>query len=309
MSNLGIKKHAGRYIQIAIGCLIVCLGFNLFIIPAHLLTGGISGVALIVYYLTGLPVGMQNLAYNLPILYLAYRVFGKLYAWDTIVGTVVLSLILDATHFMVDWNVTQDGMLSAIFGGVMAGIGFGMIFRANANTGGLDVVGAVAKKFYSLDVGTVVFLLNFVIVMASAWMFSVDEALYTLVSIYVTAALTNRVAAGLNREKSIFIVSPAAEKICQDIMENVHRGVTYIEGKGGFAREHKDILFIVVRLTQVSRVKTIVDHYDPQAFMIVSDTSEVSGKGFTLECESYQDARRKWQEEQEKQKFLHNEHD
>ena len=309
MSNLGIKKHAGRYIQIVLGCLIVCLGFNLFIIPAHVLTGGISGVALIIYYLTGLPVGMQNLAYNLPILYLAYRVFGKLYAWDTIVGTVVLSLILDATHFMVDWNVTNDGMLSAIFGGVMAGIGFGMIFRANANTGGLDVVGAVAKKFYSLDVGTVVFILNFVIVMASAWMFSVDEALYTLVSIYVTAELTNRVAAGLNREKSIFIVSPAAEKICQDIMENVHRGVTYIEGKGGFAREHKDILFIVVRLTQVSRVKTIVDHYDPQAFMIVSDTSEVSGKGFTLECESYQDARRKWQEEQEKQKLLHNEHD
>lgn len=309
MSKMEIKKHMGRYIQIILGCFIVCLGFNLFIIPAHLLTGGISGIALIVYYLTGLPVGAQNLLYNLPILYLAYRVFGKLYAWDTIVGTAVLSIILDATHFMVDWNITGDGMLCAIFGGVLAGIGFGMIFRANANTGGLDVVGAVAKKFYSLDVGTVVFVLNFIIVMASAWMFSVNEALYTLVSIYVTAELTNRVAAGLNREKSIFIVSPAAEQICQDIMENVHRGVTYLEGQGGFAKERKDILFIVVRLTQVSRVKTIVDHYDPQAFMIVSDTSEVSGKGFTLECESYADARRKWQEAQEKQKELMDGHE
>lgn len=304
MNKVEMKKHAVRYIQIALGCLTVCLGFNLFIIPAHLLTGGISGIALIIYYLTGLPVGMQNLAYNLPILYLAYRVFGKLYAWDTIVGTVVLSAIWDATHFLVEWNITNDGMLCAIFGGVMAGIGFGMIFRANANTGGLDVVGAVAKKFYSLDVGTVIFVMNFIIVMASAWMFSVNEALYTLVSIYVTAELTNRVAAGLNREKSIFIVSPAAEQICQDIMENVHRGVTFLEGKGGFARERKEILFIVVRLTQVSRVKTIVDHYDPQAFMIISDTSEVSGKGFTLESESYQDARRKWKEEKEKQKTL-----
>lgn len=309
MSKMEIKKHMGRYIQIILGCFIVCLGFNLFIIPAHLLTGGISGIALIIYYLTGLPVGAQNLLYNLPILYLAYRVFGKLYAWDTIVGTAVLSIILDTTHFMVDWNLTGDGMLCAIFGGVLAGIGFGMIFRANANTGGLDVVGAVAKKFYSLDVGTVVFVLNFIIVMASAWMFSVNEALYTLVSIYVTAELTNRVAAGFNREKSIFIVSPAAEQICQDIMENVHRGVTYLEGKGGFAKERKDILFIVVRLTQVSRVKTIVDHYDPQAFMIVSDTSEVSGKGFTLECESYADARRKWQEAQEKQKELMDGHE
>ena len=304
MTRNKLKKQLARYTQITLGALIVCLGFNLFIIPAHLLTGGLSGVALIIYYLTGLPVGMQNIVYNLPILYLAYRVFGRLYAWDTIVGTVVLSLILDATHFMVSWNITQDGMLNAIFGGVMAGIGFGIIFRANANTGGLDVVGAVAKKFYSLDIGTRIFVMNFVIVMASAWMFNIDEALYTLVSIYVTAELTNRVAPGLNREKSIFIVSPAAQQICQDIMENVHRGVTYLEGKGGFAREHKDILFIVVRLTQVSRVKAIVDHYDSQAFMIVSDTSEVSGKGFTLECESYQDARAKWLEEQERQREI-----
>lgn len=304
MTKNELRKQTVRYIQITLGALIVCLGFNLFIIPAHLLTGGISGIALIIYYLTDLPVGMQNIVYNLPILYLAYKVFGRLYAWDTVVGTVVLSLILDATHFLVDWNITQDGMLNAIFGGVMAGIGFGIIFRANANTGGLDVVGAVVKKFYSVDMGTVIFLMNFIIVMSSAWMFNIDEALYTLVSIYVTAELTNRVAAGLNREKSIFIVSPAAEQICQDIMENVHRGVTFLEGKGGFAQEHKDILFIVVRLTQVSRVKAIVDHYDRQAFMIVSDTSEVSGKGFTLECESYQDARRKWQEEQKRHKEL-----
>lgn len=291
------KKHAMRYAQITLGCFIICMGFNLFIIPAHLLTGGISGIALIIYYLTGMPVGAQNLAYNLPIIYLAYRVFGKLYAWDTIVGTALLSIILDLTHFMVAWNITGDGMLSAIFGGVLAGIGFGIIFRANANTGGLDVVAAVMKKYYLLDVGTAVFVMNFIIVMASVWMFSVNEALYTLVSIYVTAELTNRMAAGLNREKSIMIISPAAEQICQDIMENVHRGVTYIDGRGGFANERKDILFIVVRLTQVSRVKTIVDHYDRQAFMIVSDTSEVSGKGFTIECESYQEAKRRWLEQ------------
>ncbi len=297
--SLELKKHLLRYIQIAVGCLIVCLGFNLFIIPAHLLTGGISGIALIIYYLTGLPVGVQNFVYNLPIIYLAYRVFGKLYVWDTIVGTVVLSFFLDMTHFLVNWHITQDAMLSAVFGGVMAGVGFGTVFRANANTGGLDVVGAVAKKFYSIDMGTVVFILNFIIVMASAWMFSIDEALFTLVSIYVTAELTNRVAAGLNREKSIVIISPEAERICQDIMQNVHRGVTYLEGRGGFSKAHKEILFVVVRLTQVSRVKTIVEHYDKQAFMIVSDTSEVSGKGFTLKCESYEDAVRKWQEQQQ----------
>ena len=113
--------------------------------------------------------------------------------------------------------------------------------------------------------------------------------------------MTNRVAAGLNREKSIFIVSPQAKAICSDIMENVHRGATFLDGRGGLAEEPKNILFVVVSLTQVSRVKTIVAHHDPQAFMIVSDTSEVSGKGFTLACESYEDARRKWQQTHEKQ--------
>ena len=279
-----VRKHLQRYLQITLGCLVTCLGFNLFLIPAHLLTGGLSGLALIVY--------------NLPIIYLAYRVFGRLYAWDTIVGTVVLSVILDATHFMVAWQVAEDPMLCAIFGGVLAGIGFGLVFRANANTGGLDVVAAVVKKYYALDVGTVVFVLNFIIVMSSAFMFTLQEALFTLVAIYVTAELTNRVTAGLNREKSVMVISPQAQIISRELMQEIGHGTTFLDGRGGFAGERKDILFMVVRLTQVSRVKTIVNHFDPQAFMIVSDTSEVRGKGFTLACESYESARAKWEEEQ-----------
>ncbi len=296
-----IRKHALRYIQVTLGCFITCMGFNLFLIPAHLLTGGISGIALIIYYLTGLPVGMQNLVYNLPILYVAYRVFGRLYALDTILGTVALSIILDATHFLVDWQVATDPMLCSIFGGVLAGIGFGLVFRANANTGGLDVIGAVVKKYYSYDVGTVIFVLNLIIVMSSAFMFTLQEALFTLVAIYVTAELTNRVTAGLNREKSILIISPAAQDISKEIMESIGHGTTFIDGRGGFAGEPKNILFAVVRLTEVSRVKAIATHYDPQAFMIVSDTSEVSGKGFTLACESYESARQKYEEALEMQ--------
>ncbi|MDY6268109.1 MAG: YitT family protein [Selenomonadaceae bacterium] len=297
VTNIDFRRHAIRYAQIVLGCLVIALGFNLFLIPAHLLTGGLSGVAIIIYYLTGLPVGAQNLVYNIPILYLAYRVFGRHYAIDTIVGTAVLSVFLDATSFLIDWAICPDLFLNAVFGAVLSGIGFGIVFRVNANTGGLDVVGAVVKKFYAVDVGTVIFALNAVIVAASAFLFTIEEALFTMISIYVIAEFTNRVAAGFNREKSIVIISPMAETICQDIMENVHRGVTYIDGRGGFTQEPKGILFVVVNLTQVGRVKIIAQHHDPQAFMIVSDTSEVSGKGFTLECETYEDAKRKWEEQ------------
>lgn len=291
-----------RYAQIVLGALLTSLGYNLFLIPAHLLTGGISGIAIVIYYLTGLPVGAQNFVYNLPILYLAYRVFGRHYAFDTIFGTVVLSVLLDLTHFVVDWNVCANIVLNSVFGGVLTGIGFGMVFRVNANTGGLDVVGAVVKKYYAIDMGTVVFVLNFLIVAGSAFVCTLEEMLFTFISIYVIAELTNRVAAGLNREKSIVIISGEAEKICNDIMENVHRGVTYLDGRGGLTKEPRGILFAVVSLTQVGRVKTIVRHHDPQAFMIVSDTSEVTGKGFTLECESYADAKRKWEEQKARQR-------
>lgn len=297
-----VARHIVRYAQIVLGALLTSLGYNLFLIPAHLLTGGISGIAIVSYYLTGLPVGAQNFVYNLPILYLAYRVFGRHYAFDTIFGTVVLSVLLDLTHFVVDWNVCANIVLNSVFGGVLTGIGFGMVFRVNANTGGLDVVGAVVKKYYAIDMGTVVFVLNFLIVAGSAFVCTLEEMLFTFISIYVIAELTNRVAAGLNREKSIVIISGEAEKICTDIMENVHRGVTYLDGRGGLTKEPRGILFAVVSLTQVGRVKTIVRHHDPQAFMIVSDTSEVTGKGFTLECESYADAKRKWEEQKARQR-------
>ncbi|ORT99302.1 hypothetical protein D081_2031 [Anaerovibrio sp. JC8] len=279
-----------RLFQILLGCLVAALGFNLFLIPGHLLTGGISGVSLIVYYITALPVGIQNLVYNLPILFLAYRIFGKRYFMDTIIGTVAFSIILDMTAFVIGWKVCANPILNAVFGGVLSGIGFGLVFRANANTGGLDVLGAIIKKYYSVDMGTAVAVLNFAIVMASAFMFELEEALLSIVGIYATAELTNRVAAGFNREKSIIIISPKAKEICGDIMSQVHRGVTYIDGRGGMSEARCDVLFTVVRLTQVAQVKEIVDQHDPLAFMIVSDTSEVSGRGFTIECESYEAA-------------------
>ncbi len=294
------RDHAGRYFQITLGCLLVSAAFDLFLIPAHLMTGGISGIALIITYLTGLPVGAQNLVYNLPILYLAYRALGKLYAWDTIVGTVILSVLIDAMSFMVGWQIIDDAMLNAIFGGVVAGIGFGIVFRANANTGGLDVFAAVAKKYYSLDVGNVVFILNFLIVAASMFIFDIKTGLFSIVGIYLMGEFTNRVAAGFNREKSIVIISPKCQEICREIMENVHRGATYIQGAGGFAREPKELLYVVVKLTQVSRVKIIVHHYDPHAFLIISDASEVQGEGFTFKGEKYEDVRRKWIEANER---------
>ena len=295
-----LRQELSRYAMIFFGCFFCSWGYDLFLIPAHLMAGGLSGVAIIVYYLIGWPIGLQLLVYNLPILFLAYRVFGWHYAVDTILGTVLFSLCVDWMSFLSEYRVVGDVMLNAIFGGVLAGVGYGLIFRGRANSGGIDVVGAVVKKYYSFDMGSVVFVLNLGIILLGVRLFDVETALFTLVSIYLTAALTNRVVAGFNREKQIIVISPQAEEIAARIMARIGRGVTVLDGRGAFTRERKDILFIIASLTQVSTVKFIVDSFDPAAFMIVSDTSEVTGRGFTMENRLQMEQRRHLEELRQK---------
>ena len=273
--------YCKRYFAIVAGCLIGACGFNIFLIPLHLQAGGLSGIAIIFHYLWNWPIGVQLLFLNVPVVFLAYRVFGRLYALDTILGTVIFSICIDATNFLSEAVLVDDPMLGAIFGGVLAGIGFGIVFRTNANTGGLDVVGAVIKKYYSYDIGSVIFALNGSIVLISVWLFDLKTALFSFVAIYATGEVTNRVVAGFNREKSILLISPQAAYIASAIMQDVNRGVTFIEGRGAYTGQRKDILFIVVSLTQVSKIKMIANAIDPEAFMIVSDASEVLGRGFT----------------------------
>lgn len=274
--------HFRRYAQIFIGCLVSGIAMNIFLIPSQLLSGGISGIAIILYYLFGLPIGVQLIIYNLPVVYLSYKVFGKLYAVDTIIGMTLFSFCIDATSFLGAYTVIDNRMLGSIFGGVLSGIGFGIIFRADSNTGGLDVIGAVIKKFYSFDVGTAVFALNLVVVLIGIFIFDMNTGLYTLICMYVSAEITNKVVAGFNRKKSIMIISPNAEQIAPLIMQYLHRGVTFFHGEGAFTRQEKNIMFVVVRLTQVGKIKSIVHSLDPAAFMIISDASEVAGRGFTI---------------------------
>lgn len=277
-----LDTHLWRYVKICVGSFIAGLGYSAFIIPANLLASGLSGIAVIVYYLTGLPIGMQLIVYNIPIVYVAYRVFGKLYAIDTIIGTVLLSVGIDATRFVGNYHLVADPMLNAIFGGVLVGIGCGIVFRANSNGGGFDVIGAVAKKYYSLDLGTVVFAFNLIIILVGIGLFNVSIGLFTLISMYIVGEVTNKVVAGFNRKKLIIIVSPLAELMAGSIMQYLGRGVTFMYGQGAYSHKERKVIFVVVSLTQVSKIKLIVNALDPTAFIIITDTSEVTGHGFTL---------------------------
>ena len=263
------------YIANFVGSVIAAIGINGFFIPQHLLSSGIGGVAIMVYYATGLPVGTGNFIMNIPVLIACYRFMGRRYTILAIIGTIMYSALIDATSFFADFNLIHDPMTAAIMGGILNGIGMGIIYRYNGNTGGLDVIGAIAKKFYNLEMGNVVMGLNTFVLMGAAYMFNLELAVLTFISSYVSAFVTNKVVVGLNQRKAITIVTVRPEQMAGVIMRY------FLNGKGAYTLQDKQIIYTVIKLTEVSKIKEIVNKVDPYAFMTINDVSDVFGSGFS----------------------------
>ncbi len=210
----------------------------------------------------------------------AWKTLGHGYTVDVIIGTGIFSLCLDLTRFLNAYAPVNDIMLAAIFGGVFNGIGYGIVFRMNGSTGGFDIVGAIAKKYYSLNMGGVIFAFNCMIMCVAAFLFGVAPAMFTLICMYMNAMVTDKVIAGFNSRKAVLIVSDRAQQIADGIME-VGRGVTFLHGQGAFTRKERNVVFVVVKLTQVSKIKLIAHAVDPHAFMIIMSANEVMGRGFS----------------------------
>lgn len=277
-----MRNKLWQYFFVALGAILAACSINLFLVPHHLLSGGVSGLAIILYYLFKLPIGIQIFAMNIPLLYAAYRFLGKEYAIVTIYGTILFSAAVDATGFLANWQVLDDALISSITGGVLSGLGSGLIFRVNGSAGGLDIVAGIVKKYYSLNFGVVGFAINCVIMLVAGALFGVKLAILTLISMFVSANITDKVVEGFNRKKTIYIVSYNTDEIAQAILNEVGRGATILHGEGAFTRQEKRIIFVVVSLTQIAKIKFLVQAADPSAFMIVQDAAEVMGRGFTL---------------------------
>lgn len=270
-----------RYAGITAGCLIASCSINLFLVPSHLLTGGATGIAIIVYYLSALPIGLQTFLYNIPLLAAAWKTLGRGYTFDVVIGTAIFSFCLDLTRFLNAYAPVNDVMLAAIFGGVFNGIGYGLVFRMNGSTGGFDIIGAIVKKYYSLNMGGVIFSFNCLIMLAAAFLFGVAPAMFTLICMYMNAMVTDKIIAGFNSRKAVLIVSNHSETIAEAIME-VGRGVTFLHGQGAFTRRERNVVFVVVTLTQVARIKMLTNAIDRDAFMIIMSANEVMGRGFSM---------------------------
>lgn len=276
-----MKHQVKRYLTITLGTCISGIALNAFFLPHHLLSGGITGLGMILYYLSGWQVSITNILFNIPLFILAYKLMSRNYFLSGIYGTVALSFWLHVFSPLNGMVPVHDAMLSCIAGGVMHGIGLGTLYRVGGSTGGTDIIGAIVQKFYSISIGTTGFAINFVLLCSGAFFFGLEPALYTLVAYFAVAKVSNAFTDGFDYKKNVFIISEQNEAIAEAIIKIVGRGVTYIEGEGAFTHQHRKMIFCVVKLTQIAKVKQLVKEYDPYAFMIIQDANDVFGRGFT----------------------------
>lgn len=274
---------AYRLLMIAVGSLVSSVGINSFLLPHHMLSGGATGIAMIVYFLARLPVGVMVLLLNIPLFYAAYRYMDREYVLVSAYGIVVFSVALMVTQPLARLQAVDDTMLAAIFGGVLSGIGGGLVFRVNGSTGGTDIVAAILKRYCAFNVGMVSFGINLVIVSVSSLLFGLKPALFTLIAMFISGRVTDNVVEGINRKKTVTIISEHSEEIAQAILSQLGRGVTFLSGAGAYTRQEKRVVFAVVTTMELAKIKFIVEDIDPQAFMIVNEAAEVLGRGFNCQ--------------------------
>ena len=260
---------------IALGSVICAVAVNGILIPRQFFGAGFTGLSLLIHYLApSLPLAVLYLILNVPLFALGWMHVGRRFFLYSIAGVLIYSGALAWIHISVP---IHDKILSAILAGIIMGTGSGIILRSLGSAGGLDILSVILLKRFSIRLGTTMLALNSLILGAGAVLFSLEGALYTLIYIYVNSYMVNLVVMGLSQRKAILIISSQWEKIAQEIMDKVHRGVTIIRGQGGYSGQERRIIYTVTALQELPRVKLLIRDVDPDGFVVISDTLEVMG--------------------------------
>lgn len=256
----------------------MALGLSAFIIPNKIVDGGVTGLSILIHYLTGLPVGWLILAINIPIFLVGIRYVGWRFGLRSLLGVLAISLAVEATSHLP--AVTDDLLLASVFGGIVEGVGMGLVLRSQGSLGGTDILAVVFSHLMGFTVGELLLGIDILIIGTAAVVFDVERAMYALITIFVASRLVDAVQEGLNHTKTMLIVSDQAEAIAGRILTDLERGVTYLNGQGAYSGEPKRVIYTVITRAEIARVKSIVWELDRDAFVTVSDAHEVLGEGF-----------------------------
>jgi uncharacterized membrane-anchored protein YitT (DUF2179 family) len=267
-----------EYIYILIGSAVVAIGFNLFLLPNRVASGGVSGISTIFDSLFAWEPAFVQWAFNIPLFIAGVIFLGKQYGVKTLIGTLFLPFVVFLTRDMEP--ATLDPLLGALFGGVVVGIGLGLAFRGNASTGGTDLAAQIVNKFTGLSLGTCVALIDGMIVIAAAFVFDLEGGLYALIGLFATSKTIDLVQVGFGYSKMAIIITNKQDEVSKGIFEKIDRGVTRLSAVGGYTDDERPILMCVVDQTEFTKLKQLVKSIDASAFVVVMDASEVLGEGF-----------------------------
>jgi uncharacterized membrane-anchored protein YitT (DUF2179 family) len=278
------RSLAFEYFQIALGSFIGAVGLSMFLVPNKVAAGGISGLATVLHHLFGLPVGLTMLALNLPLFVMALLVLGKGFGAKTLIGTLLFSVFTELTKEFS--AITQDLLLSSVYGGLILGVGLGLVFKARGTTGGSDLASMLIHHFIpSVSIGQGIFLVDFFVIAFDGIAFNWELAMYSWIALFVSSKVIDLLQEGINYAKAVYIISNHIEVISKKISDEMQRGVTLLWGKGGYTGEDRNILLCVVTRFELTRLKKTVQEEDPHAFLIVHDVHEVLGEGFSFKKE------------------------
>lgn len=267
------------YLGILLGVVITAIGLGWFLIPNRIAAGGVSGLATVTYHLFEFPVGITMLALNIPLLIAGIKGLGASYGIKTVFGAVSLSILVEVVGgFPV--SVTTDALLSAIYGGVISGIGLGIAFRFGGSTGGTDMAAQLIAKYFPISVGQALLVVDGIVIILAGVFFGAELALYALLTVYISTKTIDLVQEGQSYAKAAFIISQDPEGIGKAILAELERGVTALAGTGVFTGTQREVLFVIVSRNEITRLKMIVNNYDEQAFVVIADVYEVLGEGF-----------------------------
>jgi len=279
-----IKSWLIDILSFTIGGMLLALAVQYFAAPNNISTGGMSGLAIMINYLTGgwLKVGTLFILLNIPLLISSWFVLGKEFFIKTLLGTGISSLFMDIFEWINMPTYSGEMFVAALFCGVIGGTGIGLVFLRGGTTGGTDVAGRLIKvKLPYMEIGKIMLMIEAVLLVLTTVVYrNINNALYSLVTIYTLSTMVDTILYGIDNGKTLIIISNISQQICHRIMHEAQRGATILKGKGAYTNEDKDILLIAVRRHEMARVKEIVKDEDPNAFIIVCDTSETIGLGF-----------------------------
>lgn len=268
-------------LSIVLGALMWSISINGILVHHELISGGISGLALVIHYLfPGLSVGLMVFVINIPIFVMGWTMISGKFFFFSLLGMSSFSLFL---MFSTNIHITvENPLLAALFSGVISGCGSGLIFRAGGSGGGTGIIAMVLNRRLSVRVGIISSLLNSIPLVLGAFLLNLDAALYSIIYVFVSGSVMDRIMASFNERRSVFIISSYSLEISLEILSKLHRGATLLTGRGAYTQSPLEVIYSVISLFELAKLKDLVTAIDPKAFLIINETQEVIGKGFDI---------------------------